>query len=292
MITRLLAALLILLAPLARAQDRPVVATVNYPLTYFAERLTGEAVEVLFTVPEGVDPAFWRPGIADIAAIQQADLIVLNGAGYAAWTTQASLPRARLVDTSRELDARLIETESVTHSHGADGAHSHAAVASHVWLDPDMALAQAEAIATGLTRAGLVDEAALAANLEALEADLAALAEAGRAAFAPLAGTVILASHPRYQYLGRAYGVEVVALEWGAGEMPDDDQWQALAQLSAETGATLFLWEAAPPPGAADRLAELGLTGVVYPSLGWAPANGDFLSAQQDAFSAIATAGG
>ncbi|KPP93151.1 MAG: zinc transport system substrate-binding protein [Rhodobacteraceae bacterium HLUCCA08] len=292
MITRLLAAFLILLAPLARAQDRPVVATVNYPLAYFTERLAGDAVEVLFPVPDGVDPAFWRPGIADIATIQQADLIVLNGAGYAAWTTRASLPRSRLVDTSRGLQDRLIETETVTHSHGADGAHSHAAVASHVWLDPALAMVQADAVAGGLVRAGLLAEDSAGAALDPLKADLAALDEAGRAAFAPHAGQVILASHPRYHYLARAHGVEVSALDWGAGEMPDDDQWRALSALVSDTGATLFLWEAAPPPDAAARLAELGLTGVVYPSLGWAPETGDFLSAQHDALAAIAAAGG
>ena len=67
--------------PLA-AQDRPVVAADNYPLAYFAERLGSGNVEVLFLVPAKTDPSLWRPGISDIAAIQGADVIALNGADF------------------------------------------------------------------------------------------------------------------------------------------------------------------------------------------------------------------
>ena len=95
---RAIAVALTLLAGTAAAADKPVIAAVNYPLAYFAERLGGDAVEVLFPVPADRDPAFWRPKLAEIAAIQQADVIALNGAGYAGWTTKASLPRSRVAN--------------------------------------------------------------------------------------------------------------------------------------------------------------------------------------------------
>ncbi|MDF1727819.1 MAG: zinc ABC transporter substrate-binding protein, partial [Sulfitobacter sp.] len=127
--------------PLA-AQDRPVVATDNYPLAYFADRLGGGEVEVLFPVPEGTDPSFWRPGIADITAIQKADLIALNGAGFSTWSTKASLPRSRTLDTSAGFQDRLIRTDTVTHSHGEGGEHSHTATANYTWLDFTLAMEQ------------------------------------------------------------------------------------------------------------------------------------------------------
>lgn len=141
-----------LLAVPAAAQDTPRIAVVNYPLAYFAERLGGEGVEVLFPVPDGTDPAFWRPGIADIAAIQGADLIALNGAGFAQWTTKASLPRSRLVDTSAEFSDAYIKTETVTHSHGDDGEHSHTGTATYIWLDFELAASQAEALSAAMAR--------------------------------------------------------------------------------------------------------------------------------------------
>ena len=269
---------LVLLASAATAQDRPVIATVNYPLAWMAERLGGDAVEVLFPVPPGRDPSFWRPGLSDIAAIQKADLIALNGAGFATWTTRTSLPRSRLVDTSASLADAFISTRSVTHSHGADGEHSHTGTASYTWLDFAQAAQQAEALAAAMQRRlpdlrDQVDEA-----LPPLLADLQSLDDAARDSLSALAGNTILATHPRYQYFARAYDLEISALEWDAGAMPDEQQWQDLQDMMARTGATLLIWDAAPPSDAVDRATQMGLRSLVFAPLAGRPADGDFLS--------------
>ena len=71
---------------------KPTVYAVNYPLQYFARRIGLGAVDVRFPAPANVDPAFWVPEPATIVAFQDADLILLNGAGYARWIEHASLP--------------------------------------------------------------------------------------------------------------------------------------------------------------------------------------------------------
>ena len=71
------------------------VYTVNYPLEYFASRIGGEHVKARYPGPADEDPAFWKPDAQTIGSYQQADLILLNGAGYAKWLSRASLPRAR-----------------------------------------------------------------------------------------------------------------------------------------------------------------------------------------------------
>jgi zinc transport system substrate-binding protein len=79
-------------APTAEKPTDPlVVYTVNYPLAYFAERIGGDAVEVTCPAPPDEDPAFWSPAAETIAAYQGADLILLNGAGYAKWVKRATL---------------------------------------------------------------------------------------------------------------------------------------------------------------------------------------------------------
>ncbi|MEM7566038.1 MAG: metal ABC transporter substrate-binding protein, partial [Pseudomonadota bacterium] len=210
---RALLALLALIVP-ASAQDRPVIVADSYPVAYFAERLAGDAAEVRLAVPEGRDPASWRPTLAEIVEIQAADLIVLNGSGLSDWTARAALPRARTVDTGRGIADRRIATDTITHSHGAEGSHSHEGVATHTWLDLDLAIRQAEALAPALSRA--IPEATVDTNLEALRADLAALDAAGDALVE--GGVVpVITTHPRYEYLGRAYGFSVAALDWDAG---------------------------------------------------------------------------
>lgn len=290
---RRLAFLLALVALPATAQDRPVVAVVNYPLAYFAERLGGDAVEVLFPVPDGVDPAFWRPGIADIAAMQAADLIALNGAGFAQWTTKASLPRSRLVDTSSGFSEAYIATETVTHSHGEGGEHSHTGTATHTWLDFEQAAAQAEALAVAMARRVPPAAEGLEARLAALQADLAELDTLAEQAGAALAGRTIVASHPRYQYFARAYGLDIAALEWEAGDMPTDEDWADLQSLLAGSDGPLLIWEADPPAEAIARAADMGVTSVVFPPLANRPASeGDFLTAMRAVMTRLAAMSG
>jgi zinc transport system substrate-binding protein len=102
------------------------VYVVNQPLQYFAERIGGEHVEVVLPAPQGVDPAFWQPSADVVSDYQSADLILENGAGYAAWTRHTTLPRASRVDTSAGFGDRLIvESGAVTHGHGPEGDHTH-----------------------------------------------------------------------------------------------------------------------------------------------------------------------
>ena len=260
------------------AQDRATVATVNYPLAYFAERLGGEAVDVLFPVPEDRDPAFWRPGISDIAAYQQADVIALNGASYADWVAKTSLPRSAIVDTSSGFAEQLIATDTISHSHGADGAHSHTGTASHTWLDFEQAALQAEALAQRMGRRMPNLEPEISSNLDALQADLQELDARATRVAGDLSGVAFIASHPRYQYFARAYGLSIDAVEWDAGAAPDAAQLADLDALIAETGATHFLWEAEPPAAARAAMAERGLTDIIFPTVARRPVEGDFIS--------------
>lgn len=260
----------------AQSQERPTVVTVNYALGYFAERLGGGAIEVVFPVPDGVDPSFWRPGISDISSIQGADLIVLNGAGFANWIAKASLPRSRIVDTSRGFADRLIATETVTHSHGPDGEHSHTGTASFTWLDQEQAVLQARAIAGALAQRGLVEADMIETRLAALVEDLRSM-DAAAERLRPLAeGKVLIATHPRYQYLARAYGLNIRSLAWEAGTAPDADQLAELGQLADETGARVLLWEAQPPESARAAVRDLGLAEVVFPTLATEPEGSDY----------------
>ncbi len=111
-------------SPSARvaAPAKPTVFVVNYPLQYFAERVAGDAAEILFPAPPHEDPAYWKPDADTIAAYQQADLILLNGATYAKWVRQITLPRSRMVDTSQAFfDQYIAIAEAAKHAHGPSG---------------------------------------------------------------------------------------------------------------------------------------------------------------------------
>lgn len=251
----------------AAAQERPVVAAANYPLAYFAERLGEGVADVIFPIPADVDPSFWRPGISDIAAIQAADVIALNGAGFATWPTKASLPRSRTIDTSQAFSDRYIRTETVTHSHGDGGEHSHTATANYTWLDFSLAAEQAATLSEAMIRQMPDDAADIAENRDGLIADLAALDARAAAIGEGADGVKVITSHPRYQYFGAAYSLDTAALDWDANTEPTQDQWVELEALISSTGASLFVWEAQPTDASRERIALLGIEDVIFPPL-------------------------
>ena len=168
-----LAGITLLLAGLPLlAEGKLVVYTVNYPLQYFAERIAAGHAEVILPAPAGVDPAFWQPDAATVLAYQQADLVLLNGAGYAKWLSRVSLPRRKQVDTSAAFRDRYLRvSQDVTHSHGREGDHSHSGVAFTTWLDFSLAAEQARAVAAALARLRPQLAAVFDDNLEKLQQD-------------------------------------------------------------------------------------------------------------------------
>ena len=261
-----------------RQDGRLLVAAVNYPLAYAAERVGGDAVEVVFPLPEDVDPAFWQPAAEDVARFQEADLILLNGAGYAGWTRTASLPGSRVVDTSEAFTGRLLErADQVTHSHGPEGEHAHGETAFTTWLDPELALLHAAAIRDALAARRPESADSFTSGLAALEADLRGLDARLAAAVARAPDRAVIFSHPVYDYLVRRYGIAGPSVHWEPDEAPSAAQWRELEQLAAEHGARWLVWEAEPLEATARGLRERGIESAVFAPCGNRPAGGDLL---------------
>jgi|APTNR8051073442_1049403.scaffolds.fasta_scaffold00566_2 zinc transport system substrate-binding protein len=275
----LLFSLLYFWSSVADAKVRPTVYVVNYPLMYFAQRIAGDHAQVVLPVPEDVDPAFWKPDAAAVERFQHADLILLNGAGYAKWVSRASLPRRKLVDTSAAFHDRYIATEGgATHSHGREGEHSHAGTAFTTWLDFTQAAEQAKSIRDALSRLTPEHKDEFAANYRALESDLLDLDARLSAISSRRPAPPIIASHPVYQYMARRYALDLKSVMWEPDAMPNDAEWKNFVELHQRYPADLMLWEAAPAPDIAERLRKLGVQSTVFNPCGNRPENGDFMS--------------
>ena len=282
-VVALLLVLLFYIAPSGSvAADRLTLYTVNYPLKYFAQRIGGASVEVRFPAPADVDPAFWSPDAATINAYQKADLIILNGAGYARWVKRAALPRLRSIDTSAALAAPLIEMRpGLTHSHGPGARHAHSGIAFTTWLDFDQAIQQAASIRDTLQRRHPEQRVYFSDNFDRLERDLRALDAAMLALSKKLRDSVLMASHPIYQYLARRYDLDIDAVTWEPGEFPAEQQWQAFSARLPQRALGLMLWEAAPLRETEHRLEAMQVYPVVFAPCMNTPEEGDFLSVMQ-----------
>ncbi|MEM0897353.1 MAG: metal ABC transporter substrate-binding protein [Verrucomicrobiota bacterium] len=270
--------------------EGPSVAAVNYPLAYFAERLTGDFATIIFDCPEDEDPAFWKPTDADIARMQSADVILLNGATYAKWAATASLPKSKTVDTSIAFkDQWIFVEEAITHSHGDDEEeHSHGGTAFTTWIDFEQAILQATAVKGALTRAFPDQKDTIETNFAALQTDLEDVDNLMADAAKGLQDAPVIASHPIYQYFARAYEVEVIELVWEP-EMDVDEKAIAdlKAAMEAHPGAKYFMWEGEPLAESVEALEGLGLTSFVFTQCPNRPESGDFLSVMKENIEAM-----
>ena len=269
------------------------IYVVNYPLEYFAAQLAPTGAEVELPVAAGVDPAFWNPSAAVIGDYQRADLIVLNGAGYARWTRYATLPEERIVVSTDGCGLPLLKrNETVHHRHGPEGAHEHGEVAFTTWLDMRRSACQAATVAKTLMERSPRDQKAIEANLAVLDRKLEELHQELLLLGKSADGRPLLASHPVYRYLADAYGFNLRSVHFEPDEEPSNAAYAELRALVKEHPASLMLWEAEPLASTRAKLRSMGIASVVFDPLSQPPARGDFVSGMQDNAKRLACAMG
>ena len=217
--------------------------------------------------------------------------MILNGADYAKWLRRVSLPRLRLVNTTDGLEERLLSAESgPTHSHGPQGDHSHGGIAFTTWLDFELAALQAARIRDAIVRKRPLLKDKLESNYQILFNKLEELDKNMHELGSAYGTKPLFASHPVYQYLAQAYGLDITAFYLEPDSMPDEAAWSQIEEARKLTSARLMIWEATPDPAIAARLRKIGIQTVVFDPGATRPVQGDFLDLMAGNVSALAAA--
>jgi zinc transport system substrate-binding protein len=194
----------------------------------------------------------------------------------------ASRRRSGVLETGRRDNRRLpARGTDIAHSHGAGDEHAHAGTAFTTWLDPGQAILQAEAIKSALIKKRPQAQADFERNYAALESDLFALDTELKKILSNALGETLLASHPVYQYLARAYDLDLRSVLWEPGTFPSEAQWNELAGLAGKSSVRWMLWEDDPLDDTVARLEQMGIDSLVFAPCGNAPGEGDYLSVMQ-----------
>jgi len=260
------------------AADTIAITVSNFPLAYFTERIGGDHVEVTFPAEGDGDPAFWEPSIEAIQAMNNAELIVFNGATYEKWAPTVSIPARRVINTAKTFENEWLELEKeITHSHGPGGEHSHTGIQFTTWLKPDFAITQAEGIRDALIKARPDQESSFQEGFASLEADLRKIDERFADAFRGHEDQPLVASHPVYGYLEQEYNLNLESVHWEPDSQPTTEMWDELREVLTTHAATLMVWEGEPLPAVEQELLEIGIRSVVFDPAGNTPENGDFV---------------
>ncbi len=160
----------------------------------------------------------FKPNREQLKRLQQAALVVLNGANLEGWSGRSNLAASRVVDSSKAIADKLIQIQGKAHSHGAGGSHSHAELNPYLWLDPVMLSAQAEAVGAGLRAAFPVYADVVSQNEKQLLEQLVQLDQNWQAFSARAQKTPLGGEHQALEYLSRRYHLVFA----GGGELDLD----------------------------------------------------------------------
>lgn len=221
-----------------RANSRPAAIDIwctSWPLYAITRELVGDDLRVDWLEPPGgFDPAerrSWFPSDEQLAAVQQARLLVDNGPGapYAWWTGMTSLSEGKVCNSTVDFgldDFIPVREMQITHSHGPGGEHSHDYLVPFVWHDPALAAKQVRAIAARLAaewpELGGAIEARAGELLESLDQADSALKIAGQRL--DQLGPVVLAT-PDLRFAARGLGLPRVGFKLWAADA-DEAGWR------------------------------------------------------------------
>lgn len=135
-------------------QDKETVSSPTIVVTYsilgsLVQELAGDRINVIVSIPNGLDLHEWAPSAKDIENINKAALVVQNGldleAGMERCLSAAEQNRIKIFTAGDHVVVRHAESHEADHE---DGHHHHEGSSDpHIWTDPLTIKAVVEALA-------------------------------------------------------------------------------------------------------------------------------------------------
>ncbi|TVQ24530.1 MAG: manganese transporter [Spirochaetaceae bacterium] len=195
--------------PAADRTDGPVdiVATTGM-IGDIVSNVVGERGSVFVLMDDEIDPHLFRPTRSDIARMQRADIIFYNGLNLEGQMadTLVQLARGRPVYAVTELfdETTLLEDEE-------DEDYFD----PHLWMDVSLWMRAVENVVAAMSEHDPPGADDYRSNADLYLRELAELDEYAREVIAsiPSERRYLVTAHDAFQYLGRAYGLEVIGVQ-------------------------------------------------------------------------------
>ncbi|KQX76250.1 metal ABC transporter solute-binding protein, Zn/Mn family [Aeromicrobium sp. Root472D3] len=253
----------------AAADGKISVAASFYPFAYAAQQVGGDLVDVDNLTAPGVEPHDLELKPKQVAAVQDADLVVFEE------HFQAAVDEA--VDQADRSDDDTLDVASVVRlkptqagaeeehegeDHAEEDDHDHGDEDPHTWLDPQNMIAIAKALETKLAAVDPDNAQTYAENTTAFVNRLASLDEDFQSGLATCRTRTIVTSHAAFQYLAARYDLTQVPIAGiDPSNEPSPSQLADITQLVKDQGITTIFTEELVSPAIADTIAkETGAT--------------------------------
>lgn len=240
--------------------EEKLIVTSFYPMYVFTQNVAAgvEGVRVENMAQQSVGCLHdYQLQTRDMAMIEEADVLVINGGGMEQFMDKVTAQRADLpvIDASEGISMLASGEDAHDHEEGHD--HEGEVLNAHVWLDPALAAVQVQNIASGLAAADPQNAQAYQANAQAYVERILAMNEEIAAQLAPFAGSEIITFHEAFTYFADAYGLVVAGVIANEpGEEPSTRQIAQTCDLVRELGVKALFVEPQYPQQAAETIAR------------------------------------
>ncbi len=170
--------------------------------------VAGDRGSVFVLMDDEVDPHLFRPTRSDVARMQQADIIFYNGLNLEGQMADTLVQLAR----SRPVFA---VTELVDNTAVLEDEEDDAYFDPHLWMDVSLWMRAVEQVVTAMNEfdpAGADDYRSNADEYLSELEELDAYAQEVIASI-PAERRFLVTAHDAFQYLGQAYGIEVIGVQ-------------------------------------------------------------------------------
>jgi len=203
-----------------------------YPLAFFAQEIGGEEVTVRQLIPDNTEVHTWQPSFADILAVDEADVIIYNGASLDHWFEDDILS---IVDSSDKIivettkGIKLLETEP-------EHADEHEELDDpHTWISPFIAKQQAQNIYEALIQKDPNHEDYYSERWQKLKMRFEELDNNYLTGLSTKSKEEIFVAHSAFGYLADRYGFKqygVIGIS--ADEQPSASVYADLVEMMIE----------------------------------------------------------
>ena len=235
------------------------IYTTVYPLSFFAEQIGGDFVNVSSIYPPGSNEHTFEPTQQDMMALADADLFFYIGLGLEGFVekTKETLKNenVKLVATSDSISEEYLHSEEENHEEEEEhndhdhsshdhGDHDHGDIDPHVWLSPEIAKELALSIKEQLIATLPNEESFFNDNYEQLITKLNTLDQQFETMVSEASNKTFFVSHASFGYIADQYGLEQIAIAGiNSQSEPSQKELAELVKIAEELSINYILFE-------------------------------------------------
>ena len=220
---------------------KPVVVASTTLIGDVVQQVSGDLITLHVLLPVNSDPHSFSAAPKDVAMIEGAQLVFINGLNLEESLTDLIMANAngKVVPVSNGIQTILLGEDHHTEGDTHDSEDAQAAPDPHVWMDPGNVQIWAETIAQELGQMDPEHASIFQQNAEEYQAQLDQLDEWIREQVdqIPQEQRVLVTDHDTLGYFANTYGFQVIGVVVPGGSTLSDPSAQQIAALEKAISA-------------------------------------------------------